>query len=265
MKGKILRENRGISQWYRKKLNSITKTFTKVCISRLINLYKRDKNQVSFAQDEDITFGFEVIVDFEKQYTGIYEKFAEKTVRTFVNKSDSNADYTLRKSLEKMNSDQIKIKKNIKSKELDATIEAIVSENMSLIKSIPEEFFKKLTTAMTQAVQNGESLTQFKKQLMKIKGMTERRASMIAQDQSNKAFNAIARRKAQACGVKQFEWIHTGIAKNPRPYHKNVLNHKIFDFDEPPIIDPNTKIRGYPAQLINCRCMMRPVVSFKHK
>lgn len=231
---------------------------------RLSNLYKRDKKQVSFAQDEDISFGFEIIADFKNKYTDIYAKFAENTVRTFVNKSNSNADYTLRKSLENMNTDKLKIKRNIQSKELDVTIESIVEENMSLIKSVPEEFFKKLTTTMTLAIQNGYSLTQFKKQLMKVKGMTDRRASMIAKDQSNKAFNAIARRKAQACGVQQFEWIHTGISKTPRPYHKNVLNHKIFDFDNPPVIDPNTNVRGYPAQLVNCKCMMRPVVSFEH-
>ena len=141
-----------------------------------------------------------------------------------------------------MNSEELKVKRNIQSPEIDSTVEAIVSENLSLIKSIPEEFFKKLTFAMSQAVQNGQSLTAFKKQLMKIKGMTERRASMIAKDQSNKAYNAISRRKLQACGVKQF-----------------------FEFDNPPVIDPSTKVRGYPAQLINCRCMMRPVVSFEHK
>lgn len=163
-----------------------------------------------------------------------------------------------------MNTEKLKIKKNIKSPELDSTIKSIVEENLSLIKSIPEEFFKKLTFSMSQAIQNGQILTEFKKQLMKIKGMTERRAALIARDQSNKAYNAISRRKLQACGVKQFEWIHTGIAKTPRPYHKNVLNHKIFEFDNPPIIDPNTNERGYPAQLVNCRCMMRPVVSFEH-
>lgn len=265
LKGKILRENLGISQWYQKKLRSITRTFTKVCVSRLANLYKRDKNQVSFAQDEDIGVAFEIIADFKDKYIKIYNKFAENTVRTFVNKTLSNSDKTVAKSIENMNSEELKVKRNIQSPEIDSTVEAIVSENLSLIKSIPEEFFKKLTFAMSQAVQNGQSLTAFKKQLMKIKGMTERRASMIAKDQSNKAYNAISRRKLQACGVKQFEWIHTGIAKVPRPYHKNVLNHKIFEFDNPPIIDPSTKVRGYPAQLINCRCMMRPVVSFEHK
>lgn len=255
----------GISQWYQRKLRSITRTFTKVCISRLSNLYKRDKTQVSFAQDEDINVAFTIIADFKDKYIKIYDKFAEKTVRTFVNKTESNADKTVAKSIENMNSEELKVKRNIQSPEIDYTIEAIVSENLSLIKSIPEEFFKKLTFSMSQAIQNGQNLTEFKKQLMKIKGMTERRATLIARDQSNKAYNAISRRKLQACGVKQFEWIHTGIAKTPRPYHKNVLNHQIFEFDNPPIIDPNTKERGYPAQLVNCRCMMRPVVSFEHK
>lgn len=221
---------------------------------------------MSFAQDEeDVGAAFEVIADFKDKYIDIYDKFAERTVRTFVNRTLDNSDRTVVKSLENMNADKLKIKRNIKSPEIDATVEAIVEENLSLIKSIPEEFFKKLTFSMSQAIQNGQSLTQFKKQLMKVKGMTERRASMIARDQSNKAYNSLSRRKLQACGVSQFEWIHTGIAKTPRPYHKNVLNHKIFDFDEPPVIDPNTGERGYPAQLINCRCMMRPVVSFEHE
>lgn len=232
---------------------------------RLINLYKRENKQVNFAQDEDIGIAFEIIADFKNKYISIYDKFAERTVKTFVNKTLSNSDKTVAKSLETMNSDKLKIKRNIQSKELDDTTEAIIKENLSLIKSIPEEFFKKLTFAMSQAIQNGQSLTQFKKELMKIKGMTERRASLIARDQSNKAYNAISRRKLQACGVTQFEWIHTGISKVPRPYHKNVLNHNIFDLSKPPVIDTTTGEHGYPGQLINCRCMMRPVVSFEHK
>lgn len=186
-------------------------------------------------------------------------------MRTFVNKTLTNADKTVVKSIETMNSDKLKVKHNIQSPEVDSTVESIVAENLSLIKSIPEEFFKKLTFAMSQAIQNGQTLTQFKKELMKIKGMTERRAGLIARDQSNKAYNAISRRKLQACGITQFEWIHTGASRVPRLYHKNVLNHKIFDLSKPPVIDPNTGERGYPAQLINCKCMMRPVVSFEHK
>lgn len=231
----------------------------------MINAYKRNKNQVSFATDEDVGVVFEIIGDFKEKYVKIYDKFAEKTVRTFVNKTESNADQTVVKSIQNMNSEELKIQKNIKSPEIDATIEAIVSENLALIKNIPEEYFKKLTFAMSQAVQNGQSLTSFKQQLMKIKGMTERRAALIATDQSNKAYQAISRRKLQACGVKHFEWVYTYASKEPRIFHRDTLNGQIFEFDNPPVIDRSTGEKGFPGQLVNCKCMMRPIVNFEHK
>ena len=37
------------------------------------------------------------------------------------------------------------------------------------------------------------------------------------------------------------------------------MNGYVFPIDFPPIIDRKTGERGYPGQLINCKCHMEPV------
>ena len=68
-------------------------------------------------------------------------------------------------------------------------------------------------------------------------------------------------------GFTHFEWIHSGGSQQPRSYHMRAhpsgLNHGIFRIDEPPVIDPNTGTRGFPGDLPNCRCTMRPVLKFE--
>ena len=49
---------------------------------------------------------------------------------------------------------------------------------------------------------------------------------------------------------------HTG-KRNGKP---NGLNGYIFDLSKPPVIDKKTSERGYPAQLVNCKCYLVPVV-----
>ena len=65
-------------------------------------------------------------------------------------------------------------------------------------------------------------------------------------------------------GITQFKWVHAGGSKDPRNYHKNVLNGKVFNVDDPPIIDQKTGERGYPGQAINCKCYQVPVIEFSN-
>jgi uncharacterized protein with gpF-like domain len=66
----------------------------------------------------------------------------------------------------------------------------------------------------------------------------------------------------QKIGIKKFKWRHSGGGAHPRPLHRNVLNGNIYSFDDPPVIDEKTGQRGFPGQLINCRCVMISVIEF---
>ena len=114
-----------------------------------------------------------------------------------------------------------------------------------------------------RSISTGNGLADLVPFLQRYKGITNRRARFIASDQTRKSFSNINRLRLEKMGVQKFEWVHSLGGTEPRPLHKDVLNHKIFRIDQPPIIDDKTGERGFPGQLINCKCRMAPIINFE--
>lgn len=139
---------------------------------------------------------------------------------------------------------------------------ASVTENVGLIKSIPQKYFTELQGAVMRSITNGSGLQDVLAAVTKTGEVTKKRAKLIATDQTRKLATAVNSARMQNLGVKKFEWLHSAGGKEPRPLHKNVLNGQIFELANPPVIDEKTGERGLPGQLINCRCRMVPVIEY---
>ena len=120
---------------------------------------------------------------------------------------------------------------------------------------------------ISRAILGGQGVESITKHLEHYEGVTHRRAKNIARDQTHKTYEALSMRRAKTLGFTHFEWIHSGGSQQPRSYHMREhpsgLNHGIFRIDHPPVIDPNTGTRGFPGDLPNCHCTMRPVLKFE--
>ena len=68
--------------------------------------------------------------------------------------------------------------------------------------------------------------------------------------------------RLQSLGVEEYVWIATGGERYPRPLHHHKLNGQTFRYDDPPVIDEKTGVRGKPGDLIGCRCRQRAVLNF---
>ena len=149
----------------------------------------------------------------------------------------------------------------------------IIAKNVSLIKTIPsEEDHNRIVAYILQVFLGNRTREQLVAYLMRIGGVDEERAEMIADDQISKASVRFQVEKWKKQGVKKVKWIHSG-EPNPRIYHMrrwngisgkrngrpNGLNGYIFEIDSPPIINPKTNERGYPGHMINCHCRLEPV------
>lgn len=77
------------------------------------------------------------------------------------------------------------------SPEKSEIMKALLFENVSLIKSIPNEYFKQITGAVARSIENGEGVKWLAKELRTYGAKSERRADLIAQDQTRKAYNTI--------------------------------------------------------------------------
>ena len=139
-------------------------------------------------------------------------------------------------------------------------LQAIVAENVALIKSIPEQYFTQVEGAVMRSVQTGRDLGQLTDDLEKQIGVTRRRAAFIARDQNNKATAAITRARQAELGITEAIWVHSGGGKHPRPTHlKAGREQKRYDVTKG-WFDPGVDKFILPGELPNCRCVSRAVV-----
>ncbi|MCG7324291.1 minor capsid protein [Achromobacter sp. ACRQX] len=139
---------------------------------------------------------------------------------------------------------------------------ASTAENVGLIKSIPVQFQDRIQGIVMRSIQSGgQGSGQIFDEIKNLNQVTRNRAKLIAVDQTRKITSAMNEERMKAAGVKQFEWIHSGGGAEPRSLHVQ-YDGQTFSMDNPPIIDKRTGQHGFPGELINCRCRMRPVIDF---
>ncbi len=138
--------------------------------------------------------------------------------------------------------------------------EAIIAENVALIKSIPQQYFTRIETMVMQSVAKGGDLKSLGEQLQQQFDVTARRARLIARDQTRKATSALSAARQQSVGITEGEWLHSGGGNKPRPGHVKAGKEKRrFKLSEGCLIDGEYIM---PGQLINCGCSWKPVIPF---
>ena len=136
--------------------------------------------------------------------------------------------------------------------------QATVNQNISLIRSIPQEYLADVEGMVQRSVQTGRDLGKLSSDLQAKYGVTRRRAALIARDQNNKATSAFTRVRQQELGIEKAIWMHSHAGEKPRPTHVKMdgeefeIKKGMYDRDEGEYV--------WPGQLINCRCTSRPVV-----
>lgn len=139
--------------------------------------------------------------------------------------------------------------------------QAIIAENVNLIKSIARESLTQVEGIVLRAIETGMDLYTMKQQLHHQFGVSERRAAMIARDQTAKATNNLARQRAMDYGITRGIWMHTAAGKTYRETHINDMNGVEYNIKFG-CYDPDPKIERaiQPAELVNCHCVCRFVI-----
>ncbi|MGD3056672.1 phage minor head protein [Escherichia coli] len=140
--------------------------------------------------------------------------------------------------------------------ELKNVMQAVVNENVNLIKSIPEHYHTQVETIVMQSVSRGRDLGYLTDELVKRYGITRRRAETIARDQNNKATAVIQSERQKKLGITKGIWRRSHAGKQPRPSHVKA-DGKEFDLDKGLYLDGEWVL---PGEAINCRCTWSPVI-----
>lgn len=143
-------------------------------------------------------------------------------------------------------------------------VDAIIAENVSLIRSIPEKYFTEVEGMVYRAVAKGGDRKQLADEIEanfgKRHGITRRRAEGIARDQVRKATASLSRQRQKAAGIKRGIWIHSGGGNRPRKKHVHAHGQE-FDLDVGlPVGDKGQYV--VPGEEVECGCTWKPVLPF---
>lgn len=229
--------------------------------------YAKELAQV-FRQNEVITVDASISAQarialnkLRRRFERLFAKNAPAIVDNVFNGIDKASRASLGQSLREL-SGGITLKTDAMPAALRQAMTAAIAENVQLIKSIGQQYHTQIEGAVMRSLQpGGRGMADVREALSKYEGITDRRKNLIATDQIRKATTSMNVERAKSAGVTKFRWLHSGGGSEPRELHLE-LNGQIFSYDDPPVIDDRTGERGYPGQLINCRCQAVPVIEW---
>lgn len=233
-------------------------------------MYKEYAKELAlvFKQNEVLTLDASVSAQarimlnkLRRKFERIFAKNAPTIVDNVLNGIDKASQANLGQSLREL-SGGITLKTDAMPAPLKQAMQASVAENVQLIKSISGQYHTQIEGAVMRSLQpGGRGMADVREALAKYEGITDKRKDLIATDQVRKITTAMNVERAKSAGVKKFKWRHSKGGSEPRKLHLQ-LDGEVFSYDDPPVIDDKTGERGFPGQLINCRCQAIPVIEW---
>ncbi len=262
LRGKKLNYNASIQTWYNRELQKLINEMTEEVKSEVSKLFRKMFVK-PFTTDESIGSQARILMNkLEEKFESLFS-LESKTLAKFMTERTLKASESNIKSSLKTLSGGLSIKTSIVPPELTDVITATIAENVSLIKSIPSQYFKDVTGAVMRSITSGQGMYDLLPEIKKYEQLTARRAELLALDQTRKAYTSVNAIKLDKLGVKKFEWIHSGGGRDPRESHLRI-DGKIFSFanveKEQAALGVPKDDRGLPGYPVNCRCTLSPVL-----
>lgn len=184
-------------------------------------------------------------------WTKRLQVMSETIARDFAVKNKSATEQEVKAKLAKAGF-TVKFKPN---KAVTSAFDAVIAENVGLIKSIPQRYLTDVQAQVWRSVMDGSDMKTLSEGLQEKYGIAWRRASLIAKDQNHKGKAAIERARRAEVGITEAAWMHSHAGVTPRPTHV-AMDGETYNITEG-MWDPAVQKRIWPGTEINCRCTDR--------
>lgn len=261
LRGAQLNHSASLRVWYEKKLRSLVKRMTDETVEKVLRLFRSSTSTEYFvAMDDSIASQAKILTNkLLSKFQKIFNDRASDLASSMVNKANSNSKKNLKTSVKKL-ADTLSVDMNFIPVNVKEVSKASIAENVSLIKSIPKQYFNQITGTVMRSITTGSGVDGLYKKLKKYGGMTDRRATNIALDQTRKAYNSINKERMLESDFEDFEWKHSGGGLHPRQEHID-RDGKVYSLKNLPRDADGEE--DYPSKKPNCGCTMIPVYKFK--
>lgn len=139
---------------------------------------------------------------------------------------------------------------------LQPKIDAFVTENVSLVKSIGAEFFPDLEKQLARGMLDGLRQEELADMIEERYGVAESRAALIARDQVGKLFAGLNEARQADLGISKYTWRTTGDNRVREEHAER--DGEVYSWDDPPSDEDFGPVN--PGEAINCRCYAEPIL-----
>ncbi len=187
-----------------------------------------------------------------KRWLKRFDQMAPKLATYFATKAKDRADGAMQAILKESG---FAVKFQATPAAMEA-YQAVIGENVALIKSIGSQHLAKVETAVMRSVATGMDMGGLAKELRDEYGLTQRRAALIARDQNFKANSVLVKQRQLELGITKARWRHSAGGRVPRPSHVKA-DGQVYDVSQGCLIDGEYI---QPGEKINCGCVSQPII-----
>lgn len=250
---RAIHANRGVEAKYRKALELLIKEMSNSAEYWLVARYRQAPPEIA----EDALPAAEMaarVREVSKRWIARFSEMADDIAKRFTFGAIKATDSSFQNALKDAGwAVDFKM-----TRAMQDVAKASVVENVALIKSIPQQYFLEVEGIVMRGYGRGRDLQEITTELKTRYGITQRRAVLIARDQSNKLNAVTAQARRQELGITEAIWQHSHGGKEPRKSHV-AANGRKFEIAKGCLIDGKYIL---PGEEINCRCVSRSVLPF---
>lgn len=253
-----VRANAGIEAEYRRRLDRMIDEMHRSLCWWIGAAWEKNEPEIAklAADASPARTLLDIIRSLTRRWQTRFDQLAPDLALWFSTQAKDRSDFALRQSLKRAG---LTVKFHT-TRAVNDALRATLGENVGLIRSIASQHLTQVEGMVMRSVQRGGDLGELAAGLEYHYGVTKRRAALISRDQNRKATAVIARVRSQELGITEAVWMHSAGGKEPRPSHVTAgREHARYRISQG-WFDPHEKRFIYPGELINCRCVSRPVL-----
>lgn len=207
-----------------------------------------------------------VLAKLRRKWDKIFTKkalsFTDKITQDYQRRTANNINATMKKA-----GLEYTMKVDSMSQRTRDIVKAASTESVNQIKTLSTTYMDSVASTVNYSITGNNSsfsnLKGFFHDNLNARYKTHKnKAKNLALEQTRNVYNTLAENRSIDAGMDRYVWRHAGGSKEPRHYHKNVLDGQEFSYLDPPVIDLKTGKKGNPGQIYFCRCYAEPVIDF---
>lgn len=258
--------NPGIRVAYRKQMEKLIEEMGTEVEAKVLELYEDLQWRV---EDPDLaTDGKwrspserfrDLLTPIAERWTARFKRLSETICISFVKAIRGRVE---RGRVQALREAGIAIKIN-RSRFANERYQALIQENIDLIKTIPQEYFGRVNQQVQRNISKGYDKKALTEELYNDYDISYKRARVIARDQTQKATQSLAMVTDRDLGITEGVWIHVPGRLSSRPTHV-AFDGQTFALNKG-LYDSNKYVEDFvkPGELPLCRCTYRPVLPDK--